>query len=165
MNSSAKTKKNRKEKYLLFKYGINEKIYKNNFIIFEISFIIFVLPVLVLTTLLLPIMFYFTIVQEFRIWPFIVIGTFIGFAQITAFQYFFKRFILKPYNMTFGEYLRFIFENHHKRKSEINEYKRDFYENLDGVIVKIRNSQQEETLRLYSTYYSDNNFLFDSNGN
>jgi len=134
---------------------IKEKFYKRNFYIFEIGFIAIAVPVLIIAITSIPILVYFTITQYFQLWPFIILGALIAFFQITAIQFFVKKFYLTPYNMTFGEYLRFRFEERNKDDEDEKKPRKTWYDNLDEFIIQIRTTQREQTYRIYATNYED----------
>ena len=83
-------------------------------------------------------------------WPFIILGVLVAFFQILAIQVFVRKYYLKPYNMTFGEYLRFRFDERNKSEEEKNKPQKTWYDNLDEFIIKIRTTQREQTFRIYS---------------
>ena len=134
-----------------------ERFYKRNFYIFEVGFIVIAVPVLLIALTSIPILVYFTITQYFQLWPFIILGASIAFFQMLSIQVFVKKFYLKPYNMTFGEYLRFRFDERTEKIEEEAKPPKTWYDNLDEFIVQIRTTQREQTYRIYATNYENVN--------
>jgi len=143
-------RKRKREETNLRRIEIKEKFYKRNFYFFEIGFIAIALPVLIIALTSIPILIFFTITQYFQLWPFIILGALIAFFQIIAIQFFVKKYYLNPYNMTFGEYLRFRFDERNVTDVVENKPKKTWYDNLDEFIIQIRNTQREQTLRIYA---------------
>ena len=152
-------RKKKTEKSILRSTAAKEKFYKNNFYIFEIGFIVIAVPVLIAAITSIPILIYFTIVQNFQLWPFVILGALVAFSQILAIQIFVKKFYLTPYNMTFGEYLRFRYDGRNKSEEEEIKPQKTWYDNLDEFIIQIRDTQREQTLRIYATNYKNVNIL------
>lgn len=152
---SERKKKTRKSD--LRRTAVKEKFYKNNFYIFEIGFIVIAVPVLIVAITSIPILIYFTIVQNFQLWPFIILGALVAFSQILAIQIFVKKFYLTPYNMTFGEYLRFRYDGRNKSEEEEIKPQKTWYDNLDEFIIQIRDTQREQTLQIYAANYKSMN--------
>ncbi|MCK4291344.1 MAG: hypothetical protein KAX09_10210, partial [Candidatus Heimdallarchaeota archaeon] len=150
-------RKKKTEKSSLRSIAIKEKFYKSNFYIFEIGFIIVAVPVLLVAITSIPILVYFTLVQNFELWPFIILGSLIAFSQILAIQIFVKKFYLTPYNMTFGEYLRFRYDERNVIEKDENKPQKTWYDNLDEFIIQIRDTQREQTHRIYATNYENAN--------
>ncbi len=158
MNSmrAARFRKDKKKKTNIRKLFAQEKFYEKNFYFFEIGFIIIAIPVLVLALLSIPVLIYFTLVKYFQLWPFILLGVLIAFFQILAFQYFVKRFYLDPYEMTFGEYLRSRFEARRRNQDDLEgKPPKTWYDNLDDFIMRIRAEQREQTCRMYTMDYEN----------
>ena len=157
MNSmrAARFRKKRKKKTTIRRLIARERFYERNFYLFEISYIIIAIPVLVLALLSIPVLLYFVIVQNFQLWPFILVGVFVAFFQILAIQYFVKKFFLEPYEMTFGEYLRFRFEDRRKEDTLEDKPPKTWYDDLDDFIVRIRTEEREQTYRIYSMEYEN----------
>ncbi len=158
MNSmrAALFRKDKKKKITIRKLIAKEKFYEKNFYIFEIGFIIIAIPVLVLALLSIPVLIYFTLAKNFHLWPFILLGVLIAFFQILALQYFVKRFYLDPYEMTFGEYLRFRFEDRRRNQDDLEgKTPKTWYDNLDDFILRIRAEQREQTCRMYTMGYEN----------
>jgi hypothetical protein len=143
-------RKRKREETNFRRIKIKEKFYKRNFYFFEIGFIAIALPVLIIALTSIPILIFFTITQYFQLWPFIILGALIAFFQIIAIQFFVKKYYLNPYNMTFGEYLRFRFDERNVTDVVENKPKKTWYDNLDEFIIQIRNTQREQTLRIYA---------------
>lgn len=136
----------------------SERRVKNNFYFFELGFIFGIIPLLVVSFVIGPVLYYFAIEREFYLWPFVVVGILVAFFQIIALQYFIKRFYLDPHNMTLGEYLRYKFDIRF-RAAEISSTKGQnnltWYDELDDFILRIRAAQQEKTDRIYATAYEN----------
>lgn len=146
-------RKRKSEESILRSIAIKEKFYKNSFYIFEIGFIIIAIPVLLVALTSIPILVYFTLVQNFQLWPFIILGVSIAFFQILAIQIFVKKFYLTPYNMTFGEYLRFRFDDRKKSEEEEQKPPKTWYDDLDDFTIRIRETQRKQTIRIYAANY------------
>lgn len=152
MNSLKKThyRKGRKPKTIR-QIAARERFYKSSFYFFEIGFIVVAIPVLILALTSIPVMMYFAITQYFQLWPFVLLGVLIAGFQIYAIQFFVKKFILKPLQLTFGEYLRMRFDERYKKEetSSIIEQK-IWYDNLDEFIIRLKTEQKEQTLLIYT---------------
>ncbi len=146
-------KKRKKQGTNIRNIEAKERFYKRNFYFFEIGFIVVAVPVLIIALFSIPILLYFTLTQYFQLWPFIILGVLVAFFQILAIQVFVRKYYLKPYNMTFGEYLRFRFEERYKKEEEEKKHQKTWYDNIDEFIVQIRTAQREQTLRIYSSNY------------
>lgn len=136
----------------------SERREKSNFYFFELGFIFGIIPLLVVSFVIGPVLYYFTIEREFYLWPFIVVGILVAFFQIIALQYFIKRFYLDPQNMTLGEFLRYKFDARFRAanlSSEKGQNNLSWYEELDDFIMRIRAAQQEKTERIYATAYQN----------
>ena len=152
MKLHSERKKNT-EKSSLRRIAVKEKFYKSNFYLFEIGFIIIAVPVLLVAITSIPILVYFTIVQNFQLWPFIILGTLIAFSQILAIQIFVRKFYLIPYNMTFGEYLRFRYDERNVTIEDENKPQKTWYDNLDEFTLQIREAQRKQTYQIYAANY------------
>lgn len=159
MNSSEVTKKQKRKKMKVEtrKLVAREKFYQRNFYLFEISYIILVIPILVLAFLSIPILLCVVLTKNFQMWPFILSGVMITFYQILAVKYFFKRFFLNPHEMSFGEYLRFKFDNRRKLRDFEKKPLETWYDNLEDFIDRIRTEEKEQTYRLYSRDFENVN--------
>ena len=134
----------------------NERVYKNNFFFFEFGFIFVIIPLLVISFVSVPFLTYVALTGNVPIWPIIIVAIIIIFSQIMAIQYLVRRFYLEPHNMTFGEYLRYLFD---KRidKMKMGDFAEEkniaWYDELDPFIEKIRNEMREQTEKIYSSVY------------
>ncbi len=146
-------RKKKTEKSSLRSIAVKEKFYKSNFYLFEIGFIIIAVPVLLVAITSIPILVYFTIVQNFQLWPFIILGSLIAFSQILAIQIFVRKFYLIPYNMTFGEYLRFRYDERNVTIEDENKPQKTWYDNLDEFTLQIREAQRKQTYQIYAANY------------
>ena len=144
-------RKNRKPKNIR-QLEAQEKFYKRNFYLFEIGYIILAVPIFILSLASIPLSLYYSIKQNFYLWPIVLVATGIVFVQILATQYFVKRFYLEPNGLTFGQYLRMRYDERYAKKEEIKEIK-TWYDNIDEFIVKIKTTQREQTLRIYALNY------------
>ncbi|NHJ39051.1 MAG: hypothetical protein FK731_03390 [Asgard group archaeon] len=128
-----------------------EQFYKSSFYIFEIGFIVVAIPVLIIALTSIPVTMYFAITQYFQLWPFVILGVLTAGFQIYAIQFFLKKFVLKPFGLTFGEYLRMRFDERYKKietKTEIEQ--KTWYDNLDEFIIRLKTEQKEQTLQIYA---------------
>ena len=148
-------RKRKREETNLRRIEIKEKFYKRNFYIFEIGFIAIAVPVLIIALTSIPILVYFTLTQYFQLWPFILLGALIAFFQIVSIQFFVKKYYLTPYSMTFGEYLRFRFDERNETEEDENKPQKTWYDNLDEFIIQIRTTQREQTLRIYAANHEN----------
>ena len=61
--------------------------------------------------------------------------------------------------MTFGEYLRFRFEDRRSNQDDLEgKPPKTWYDNLDDFIVRIRTEQREQTCRIYTMDYENVQF-------
>jgi hypothetical protein len=136
----------------------HEKFYKNNFIIFEIGYILLAIPMLVITFSSVPLLMFYTLSQEFHLWPIIIVCVLVVFSQITAIQFFVKKYYLSYHNMSLGEFLRYRYDIRRSRltdeeKQSIKE--ESWYEDLDEMIERVKNRRQEQTIRIYNQVYDN----------
>ncbi|NHK32412.1 MAG: hypothetical protein FK730_13745 [Asgard group archaeon] len=152
MNSVRKThyRKGKKPK-IIRQLATRERFYKSSFYFFEIGFIVFAIPILIIAFVSIPITMYFALTKYFQLWPFVFLGIVIVGFQIFAIQFFIRKFILKPNNLTFGEYLRMRFDERYKRKEpEEKITHKTWYDDLDEFIVRMKNEQRDQTLQIYA---------------
>ena len=137
---------------------LNERRIKNNFIIFELGFIFVIIPLLVLSFVLGPILFFFAVAQQFYVWPFVLYAVLVTFFEVIGIQYFLKRFYLEPHNMTLGEFLRYKVDRATGRIPDI-DYKDQgnltWYKDMDEFILRIKETRQAETERIYASAYDN----------
>ncbi|NHJ85218.1 MAG: hypothetical protein FK734_07135 [Asgard group archaeon] len=151
-DNAKRSKRNNKKTKDIRQLEAEEKFYKRNFYLFEISYIILAVPIFILSLASIPLSLYYSIKQNFYLWPIVLVATLIVFVQILATQYFVKKFYLEPYDLTFGQYLRMRYEERYAAKEEVREIK-TWYDNIDEFIVKIKTTQREQTKRIYALNY------------
>lgn len=147
-------KKRHDERKTIRRIIMNERLYRNNFYFFELGFIFVLIPILIGSLISAPFLYFYAVLQEYRMWPIIVLVALIIFAQIIAFQYFIRRFYLEPNNMSLGQFLRHRYDFNKvkkKEKKEENEPTLTWYSDLDNFILKIRSEMKEQTEKIYSS--------------
>ncbi|NHJ86844.1 MAG: hypothetical protein FK734_15385 [Asgard group archaeon] len=149
-------KKRKAKQPSLKKLAANERAHNRVFLLFEIGFIIIAIPLLIAGFASIPISLYFAIVQDFRLWPFVIIGIAVTLAQILAIQFFVRKYFLTPYNLTLGEYLRMRYDERLVKKDSDKNYSlKTWYDNLDEFILRIKNEQKEQTFKMYSKHIEE----------
>jgi len=136
----------------------HERFYKSNFILFEIGYVFLAIPMLVIALSSVPILMFYTFAQKFYLWPIIVISILVVFFQISAIQYFVRKYYLDYHKMRLGQYLRFRYGN--RKRSQSKEYQetqkeQSWYENLDEIIERMKSQRREQTLSIYSRVYGN----------
>jgi hypothetical protein len=134
----------------------HERFYKNNFFLFEISYIFLAIPMLTIALASVPILMFYTFAQKFYLWPMVIVAILIVFFQLTAIQYFVKRYYLEYHNMSLGEYLRYRFDNYRNNRQNDKQKKivePTWYDDLDEIIDRIRKQREEQTEKIYSEVY------------
>lgn len=146
---------NRNERRQIRKMIASERFYERNFALFEFGFIFFVIPMLVLSFVSVPFLYFYILTKEFLVWPFIVLFTLIVFIQIMAIQYFVRRFYLEPNNMSLGEYLRFKYDKRKEKQERVREGyipEATWYENMDDFHFRLKQEMREQSDQLFSQY-------------
>ncbi|MHA1761566.1 MAG: hypothetical protein ACTSXA_13210 [Candidatus Heimdallarchaeota archaeon] len=137
----------------------HERFYKSNFIMFEIGYVLLAIPMLVLALSSVPILMFYTLTQEFHLWPIIIVCILVVFTQITAMQYFVRKYYLNYHKMSLGQFFRYRFDLRRKRinKGDQEEfyYEETWYEDLDEMIERVKNKRQEQTIRIYTQAYGN----------
>ncbi|MHA1366349.1 MAG: hypothetical protein ACTSP5_08070 [Candidatus Heimdallarchaeota archaeon] len=137
----------------------HERFYKSNFIMFEIGYVLLAIPMLILALSSVPILMFYTLTQEFHLWPIIIVCILVVFTQITAMQYFVRKYYLNYHKMSLGQFFRYRFDLRRKRinKGDQEEfyYEETWYEDLDEMIERVKNKRQEQTIRIYTQAYGN----------
>jgi hypothetical protein len=145
------------------KLKAQERFYKWNFYLFEISYILFALPVLVISLVSIPVLYYVILTKGFPLWISILIGITIAFFQILCVRYVFKRFVLHPNEMSLGQFLRHQYittiQKKKPKESEIKNISQNknnsWYASLDEFIFKIKEQQRRQTEEVFRRVYPD----------
>ena len=141
--------------------SFGDTIYVILFYLIEGLFIFIGIPFLVFAIAIIPTAFYVIIKGEQNItWPLYVVGAIIVFCQILAMQYFIRRYILKPHNKTFGEWLRWKFSPteikiRRLEKQERSRKMEKWYDNLDKVQANKEKLIEEQSYNLRSKWQDE----------
>jgi hypothetical protein len=134
---------------------MRDRFYRSSFYVFEVGFIIVAIPALIIAILSIPVSLYFVIAGRFAYWPFVLVAVLITIFQFVGIKLFVKKYILDPYNLTFGEYLRMRYDERMKKEDrETVKEHITWYDDLDIFIDKIKTSQREQTYQIYARNYS-----------
>ncbi|MEA2071449.1 MAG: hypothetical protein U9O98_09180, partial [Asgard group archaeon] len=127
-----------------------EKFNKFSYILFEIGFVVFALPAMVVAFFSVPFLVYFSIIGKWQLWPFILIGVVIAFTQIMGVIYLVNHFYLEPLDMRFGEFLRHLYEKRKNTKKKNSQSIQVLYEKIDNLSQKLKEERREQTDRIYN---------------
>ncbi|MHA1124036.1 MAG: hypothetical protein ACTSO7_04695 [Candidatus Heimdallarchaeota archaeon] len=153
---TAKTKKSFKRQIRISKR--HERFYKNNFILFEIGYIFLAVPMLVIALSSVPILMFYTFVQKFHLWPIILVAILVVFFQITAIQYFVKRYYLEYHKLSLGQYLRTRYNNRRRRlidEDQESSKVETWYDDMEEIIERIKCQRREQTMSIYTKVYTN----------
>jgi len=129
------------------------------FYLIEGMFILIGVPALIIAISIIPLAMYVIIRGETNIiWPLYVIAGVIVFFQILALQYFVRKYVLEPHNMSFGRWLRWKFSPKEikKRRAERLAKTRKmekWYSGLDKVKEEKEQIKREQAIDLSTEWY------------
>lgn len=143
--------------------GFADFLYVVMFYLIEISFIFIGIPVIILALGFVPIAMYLIITEGGTAddsWIFYLFGVVIVFFQILGLQYFFKRWILEPNKMTFGEWLKWKFSPTEIRKRRDERRMRSermdkWYDSMGKIKETEDRIKEEQALDLRTEWFKN----------
>jgi hypothetical protein len=140
--------------------SFGDVVYLVAFYLVEFLFIFVGIPTLVFAVGVIPIAMYVIIAQKSVIWPLYVLGGVIAFVQIAALSYFFQRFILKPRNMNFFQWVRWKFHpaeiaKRRKERQDRSEKIAEWYDGMGRVQASKEQLIEEQSLKYEERFMTE----------
>ncbi|MFW9922863.1 MAG: hypothetical protein ACFFDW_06190 [Candidatus Thorarchaeota archaeon] len=143
--------------------GFGDIVYVIMFYVIEIAFIFLGIPIVILSIGFIPIAMYLIITeggQTDNNWIFYLFGVVIIFFQILGLQYFFRKWILQPNNMTFGEWLRWKFSPSEIKKRRYERIERsrrmdEWYSGMERVKEMNEKIKEEQAIDFRYEWYKE----------
>ncbi len=133
--------------------GFGDVVYVILFYLIEGLFIFLGIPALILAIAIIPMAMYAIITGGIygTDWVLIVVVVLIVFIQILAIQYFVRKYILKPHNMKFGQWLRWKFspteiQKRRQEKAARSKKMDEWYASMDRI------QEREEMIKNEQAY-------------
>jgi hypothetical protein len=139
--------------------GFGDIVYVILFYLMEGLFIFVGIPIIIFAIGIIPVAMYLVITGErSQVWPLYIFGVAIVFFEILGLQYFIRRYILKPHNMTLGQWLRWKFSpaEIRKRREEKREKTRrmeEWYGGMERVHMTKERIKEEQAYDLRSEWF------------